>query len=87
MKKKLLILGNLMGMIAFLAYTAIMIGHFFGAVKYASGLSIIGGADGPTAVFVSSPYGPFPLVLSLFLFMLLDIVFIANILYLLKNRK
>ncbi|WP_291854969.1 hypothetical protein [Marinilabilia sp.] len=89
MKRKLLLTGNIIGailVISFFFSARFIFSSILQDISNSSGTGIIGGSDGPTAVFLSGPtnlnIGILFLLPTLFVGMLL----ILNIVYLVRNR-
>jgi Na+-transporting methylmalonyl-CoA/oxaloacetate decarboxylase beta subunit len=101
MKRKLLLISNIIGTGITFVYLTIIIQKFFWIIDNtlaaihesaalqpdASATGIIGGADGPTAIFITGKCGlNFTMILLLPLVMV-GILLICNSIYLAKNRK
>jgi Na+-transporting methylmalonyl-CoA/oxaloacetate decarboxylase beta subunit len=101
MKGKLLLFGNIFGAIIAFIYIVFLKEYFSSIVKVlyesineasasqpdASSIGTIGGADGPTAFFVTSPNAFDSTYFLLFPLILINVVFMANIIFLYKNHK
>jgi Na+-transporting methylmalonyl-CoA/oxaloacetate decarboxylase beta subunit len=89
MKPKRLLIGNIIGavLILFGITYSIIISGLFQSLSEASAIGVIGGADGPTAIFISGNYDfntiVSPLLLLLFV---VEILLIFNIVYLVRNK-
>jgi Na+-transporting methylmalonyl-CoA/oxaloacetate decarboxylase beta subunit len=92
MKPKRLLIGNIIGAVLILfgiTYSIIISGLFqsLSEASEASAIGVIGGADGPTAIFISGNYDfntiVSPLLLLLFV---VEILLIFNIVYLVRNK-
>ena len=93
MNRKFLWIGNIIGTALILTVWVVGairfypgIHHIFATGHDASAIGIIGGADGPTAIFLSGPAGIGPVLLSLCSMLFWSVLFIFNVIYLRKNR-
>jgi hypothetical protein len=100
MKKKLLLIGNVLGAIIIFIYIISLKNFFSDIIKTiyksindftsqnnSSSISIIGGADGPTAIFVTGNSSGFDSSLFLILpLILVNIILVVNIIFLYRNH-
>jgi len=90
MKRKQLLVGNIIGAVLILLSIihSVIVNGLVRSLSEASAIGLIGGADGPTAVFISGSYDFNSVVLPLLLLlMLLGGLLIFNIVYLIKSKK
>ncbi len=95
MKRKQLLTGNIIGiiLILFVIVAGIISYSAFnkslsGSISDPSAIGIIGGADGPTAIFISGGFKLSPVLISLTGALLLTgIILVLNIIYLKKLEK
>jgi hypothetical protein len=100
MKKKLLLISNVLGAIIIFIYIISLKSFFSDIIKTiyksfndftlqddGSSIGIIGGADGPTAIFVTGSFSGFDSFLFLILpLILVNIILVVNIIFLYKNH-
>ena len=92
MKQKQLLISNIIGAVLVLSliitgtirYSSIING-LFESMHEASAIGIIGGADGPTTIFVSGNFNLYTVLLLVGPFLLLGIL-LFNVVYFIRNR-